>query len=132
MTTISTKTHGELDLSRMSREELLSVKATLSAELQFINGQIEDARSRFQETGERADPDWYRRASWARRWHIRHIHAIDVVLPHAPREPRPPSDKARDVANLFVDVARATLDEVMFNAILEEALLRWRAKSDKN
>lgn len=87
----------------------------LNDELTTINIQLERARAHQKMTGEYADPDWYQRASAARRIKARDVQLLQRQLAEAKR------NRNQSTADRFVTIARRELDPDTFNRILEEA-----------
>ena len=55
------------DLDGMSRQELLDLQHVVLGETRDIKQQIEDAKRRWRMTGDHADSEWYRKATYALR-----------------------------------------------------------------
>jgi len=125
----STKSHGQVDLESLGRNDLLEIRASFSADLIEINGELEDEKLTYKTTGESKGPEWYQRARGARRAVIKRLQRVDVLLATAPQQNRPPSAKGQDVANLFVDFARARLPEDVFQGILDDAVELWKVEN---
>jgi hypothetical protein len=104
-----------IDPDAMTREELLALKARLMDEMDSIQYQLDEAKAKAAETGEYADPDWFRRAEYARRRRGRAVQRIDMALSKKKQFNRDAFEAA------FVDAARSVLTRDAFSAVTEAA-----------
>lgn len=115
-----------VDLSELSDSELSSRTERILADLVVIKDKIEAAKVRRIETGEYADPDWYRRANTALR-HKGREH--QMLLKEAGRRRRSgslPHQRAAAESNVskdrvFIRVALNRLRREVFEEIAREA-----------
>jgi hypothetical protein len=106
-----------LNLSTMSRAELLDLKMKLDTELDDIKDQIKRAEAHTAQTGEYAEPAWYWSAVRARKHKGRQSQAVQMELSKRRKERK----KVDPLANYFMNAARHTLDPNTFNEILSLA-----------
>lgn len=114
-----------LDLSRLTRDQLIHTKLRIEAEASEIKGQLDEAKARVITDGTYADPTWFRRAQAALRAKGRACQAIQAQLSRLRRaeEAAHPTDLHR----IFFAVARDQLSPEMFASIQREALHRFHA-----
>ena len=129
MMIMRTKEYGDVDLDTATRETLVLIRAGLYSDLQEINFAISDAKETYRATGERYAHDWIRRTHIARKSVLKRLGHVNAVLSSIPKERKPPSKKGQDVANLFVDFARARLPEDVFQGILDDAIELWKIEN---
>jgi|JI10StandDraft_1071094.scaffolds.fasta_scaffold273698_1 hypothetical protein len=132
----------EIDLSKLSREELLELRVKLDKENDSIKMQIEAAEAKARQTNEYADNKWYQSAKTAKKIHGRQTQAVALELSKRKAQKRtdarlaasqdPPKitreNKNISIQKAFVDIARTKLDPTLFNQILSEAKVyadRW-------
>jgi hypothetical protein len=105
----------EHDLDTMTRAEILALKIDLEEQMDKIQQQIYDAKTRAHTHGEYADPDWFSRASYARKAKGRQAQKIQAYLGSMKRSRTNTFEKA------FIDVARIHLQPETFQFLLDEA-----------
>lgn len=108
----------QVDLSDMSRDELISLKNQLDSELDDIKLQIKSAESRAAATGVYADRDWFYSAIAARKKKGRQVQRIQQELGKRKRER---GESLRSPYEFFVDIARARIDDDLFEEMMTEA-----------
>ena len=114
-----------IDVSNLTREQILDMLPQLTAEMDEIRTQIEDAKAKAAATGDYADREWFRRAKYALRAKGRLHQQLQYRLGTL-RKPKSPQSMAQH----FIDVARETLSSDQFHQILQTAMGRANCDSD--
>ncbi len=106
----------------MTRDELLSCKASIEDEMASIRAQLEEARAHRVRTNQFADPDWYRRATAALRLKGRQCVRVQNRLSEM-REAQKRSNISKQPTEheCFIRAARRLLSEEMYDRIWRDA-----------
>lgn len=132
---------GLNDLESMSRAELLLLYADINQQITSLNDQIQSAVSRYTSTGERSDPEWFRRVKAKRAIvvafysHVCSALAISKGAPPAnepkvPAEPAAMEDGVRRVRkrpSALVDQASQGSQDELASLLAKEILSRFSA-----
>jgi hypothetical protein len=116
-----------LDVNSLSREQILDMLPQLTAEMDEIRTQIEDAKAKAAATGDYADREWFRRAKYALRAKGRLHQQLQYRLGVLRKER---STQSTEVEKQFVNVAREVLPDEQFHRILQTAMGRVNGDSD--
>lgn len=104
----------EINLSEMTRDELLALKHETLRDIDAIKGQLEMADARKAELGEEYDRIWYAKARCALRYKTRTHEAICDFLSKT-------SQRKRDFNSFFYENAKRILSEPVFSEIHDRA-----------
>ena len=117
-----------VELSQLNRMQLLQLQLELSEDIDEIEGQLEKAATKYNLTGESADPDWFWSAKRALAHKQRNVQAVNMALGRLPRGPR--LQPGRPLSEYFIDVARERLAPDVFGEVF--LLAKARQLSEKN
>ena len=70
----------EVDVNSLSRQDLMAERLRLQADILEIQTQLDHAKVNLIKTGEYADPDWYQKATYARRKKGQQIEQIQIRM----------------------------------------------------
>jgi hypothetical protein len=116
-----------VDVDSLTREQILDMLPQLTAEMDEIRTQIEDAKAKAASTGDYADREWFRRAKYALRAKGRLHQQLQYRLGVLRKER---STQSTEVEKQFVNVAREVLPDEQFHRILQTAMGRANGDSD--
>lgn len=102
----------------------------LEKEIADVRGQLEKATAHMLLTGEYADPDWFRRAKAALRYKGQE-HQV-LLKERAALRKRLSQEKSATLDRLFIESARAMLDESTFYAISRDAQAKFEGLNNAN
>jgi len=102
------------NLQEMSDSELLDLKFKIDGEIENIRDQIDRAKADAA-TGEYSDRNWYWSAVRAKKIKGRQSQQIQNEMS------RRKSERANDLPNIFIDVAKEQLSNELFTEILQRA-----------
>ena len=105
----------DVNLSTLSKHELMQLKYRMEDENDSIRDQLRRAEAHQKSTGEYADPNWYWSAVRAYKYRTRTVQAIQIEL-----SKRKVADRSR-VPDNFMDIARLRLAPELFQELLREA-----------
>jgi len=103
------------DLQSMTRQQLLELKLLVNEEINAIKSQLEAAKTTQHQTGEYANPDWFRRANSALRIKQMQIQKIQLLLS---------SRREISLPALFMSVCEEKLDPAVFSSLKAQAVAR--------
>lgn len=104
-------------LEEMSEVELLDLKSSIDYDIVGISSQLENARANVHSSGEYADPNWYMRATIAKRLKGQASQAIQNELGRR-RKAKGPN---QDFTNALLEAMDKLLTPEMKSEILEFA-----------
>jgi hypothetical protein len=96
-----------INLSLLDRDSLVELKDRLGESLVSIGLQLDKAKADVHVLGEYADPDWYRRATAAKKITGFQIQLVDRELARR----RQQAKAARPFGEYFIEAARAVLTD---------------------
>lgn len=99
----------------MTYSEVIDLKGEIEESIADIGRQLENARRRYQKTGNYADPEWYRKAHAAKTIKGRQCQRLQGVLSKKKRE------HMDTLMQVFMDVAREQLPDERFSELLRRA-----------
>lgn len=106
-------------IEEMTLAEMEARRDQLETDIATLKAKLEQVRAKRVQTGEYADPDWYRRAKTRLRFTAIEFNKLQRRIAEVRRVER--QAQAARVERAFVDHARRTLDEVTFQRILDAA-----------
>ena len=134
----------EIPVSMSPEEEielLEQEKKALYADRERIATQINDAKTRRLETGEFADPTWFRNANSAYKKRGLRIQELQDLISAKKNEIRlkaheslmaDKKNRSESHAKIFIEVAKEALDEETFAVINAKAKVRFKAQQDSD
>ena len=117
---------GRILVSEQDLEESISIAEAYREEVQRtienIQQQIDRAHARERDQGQPIDAEWLRRAKHARTEMRKRVQSIDASVGELRRAQR--TDRNERLERHFVDIAKAVLDDAVFQDILATARAR--------
>lgn len=110
-----------IDTDGLSYEEAQKLLLRLDEGVANIEEQIRRAAAKTYETGNYADPDWFNKATFARKALQRSRQALQVEVGQKRKKAK---HSEKTFSEHFVDVARERLDEDLFHEFLRMAEAR--------
>jgi hypothetical protein len=111
-----------IDLRTVTKEELVAAKNQLGVIRIGIENQLAEARYKLHATGERSDPEWFRRATHAHKMKGVNMRQIDEELSARKRMAHDDRNgKNRELMQFFIDVAKRKLTGEQYEEIWQEA-----------
>jgi hypothetical protein len=109
--TVITAGDDSYDLSTMTRQELIDLKAKLLEEKAIIKQKLSNAIAIQRKTGNYSDPEWWSRANGAARFRGSCVQNIDAELS------RRKGQKKQSFEKVFMDIAYDVLDAKTYKQI---------------
>jgi len=108
-------------LQGLSINELEKLVSQLEDRLLSMNIQLSDAKAKLENTGERADPDWFGRITKAKRICGRHHQRATKELSRKKKEDAKRSHEENAFNKFFVRRAKEHLSDTVYTAIASQA-----------